>query len=252
MLAIERRRAILDRLAKDGRVVVTDIAQAFDVAEETIRRDLNQLERRGLLSRTHGGALLRPDEVEDLPYRVRDVTNIAAKRTIGALAAGLVPSGASVMLDSSSTAYEALRALKGHSDLTIITNSVRLLSEPEATAHTVISVGGELRRRTMTFVGPVAWQAAAQFNADLALISCKALSLEGGVMDPNLADAAIKRALIGNAARLVLLADASKFDHTALVTIVDFRAIDTLVTDRPPSDAWRERLDREGVTLVHG
>lgn len=251
MLAGERRRALLERLARDGRVVVAEVAQAFDVAEETIRRDLNRMERDGLLSRSHGGALPRPSGDEDLPYQVRDMTNIDAKRAIGALAAELVPDGAALMLDSSSTAYEALRALKGHRDLTVITNSVRLLSDPEATGHTVISVGGELRRRSMTFVGAVACQAAAQFNADFALVSCKALSLAGGIMDPNLADAAVKRALIGNAARVVLLADASKFDRTALATVADFRAVDILVTDRPPSEAWRERLAHDGVTLLN-
>lgn len=250
MLASERRRAILERLAQDGRVVVAEIARIFDVAEETVRRDLNHMERDRLLSRTHGGALPCTAGDEDLPYRVRGVTNVAAKRIIATLAARLVPDGAAVMLDSSSTAHEALRALAGHRGLTVITNSVRLLSDPEATSHTVISIGGELRRQTMTFVGPVACQAAAQFNADVALVSCKALSLGGGIMDPNLADAAVKRALIGNAARVILLADSSKFDSTALATIADFRVLDTLVTERLPGDAWRERLTNDGVTLL--
>lgn len=252
MLAIERRRALLDRLNRDGRLVVAELAGALAVTEETIRRDLTRMEREGLLCRTHGGALPLPAGPEDLPYRVRDVTNIAAKRTIGALAAALVPDGASIMLDSSSTAYEALRALKGHRDLTVITNSVRLLADPDMTEHAVISVGGELRRRTMTFVGPLTCQTVAQFNADIALLSCKALSPDAGIMDANLADAAVKRAFIDNAARVILLADASKLDHTALITIADIRAVDTLVTDRRPSDAWLDRLDRDGVRLVHG
>jgi DeoR/GlpR family transcriptional regulator of sugar metabolism len=252
MLAIERRRAILERLAADGRVLVADIAAAFEVAEETIRRDLTRMEREGLLSRTHGGALSQPAGPEDLPWQVRNVTNIAAKRAIGALAAGLVTDGASLMLDSSSTAFEALRALHRHRELTVITNSVRLLSEPGAGAHTVISVGGELRRRTMTFVGPVACQAAAQFNADFAFVSCKALSPGGGIMDPSVAEAAVKRALIGNAAHVVLLVDASKFDCPALVTIAGLDAIGTLVTDRAPSEAWQERLATARVTLLHG
>jgi DeoR/GlpR family transcriptional regulator of sugar metabolism len=252
MLAIERRRAILDQLNRDGRVVVSELAQALAVTEETIRRDLNQMERGGLLARAHGGALPRATEPEELPYGVRNVTNIAGKRVIGALAAGLVPDGASIMLDSSSTAYEALRALQGHRALTIVTNSVRLLADPEMTAHKVISVGGELRRRTMTFVGPVACQAAARFNGDVALVSCKALSLAAGLMDANLADAAVKRAFIERAARVILLADASKFDRTALVTITDLRPIHTIVTDQRPSDDWRARLESEGIALVHG
>lgn len=252
MLAIERRRAILDRLARDGRVVVVELAPALAVTEETIRRDLNQMERSGLLSRTHGGAVPRPSKPEDLPYTVRDVTNIAAKRRIGAIAAELLPAGASVMLDSSSTAREALRAAGGQRDLTIITNSVRLLSDPDAAAHTVISVGGDLRHRAMTFVGPLACQSAAQFNADFALLSCKAVSLLAGVMDANLEDAAVKRVYIAQAARVVLLADASKLDRTALVTIADLARIDVLVTERRPAEVWCERLAAAGVELLHG
>ena len=252
MLAVERRRAILDRLKEEGRVVVAELAEALAVTEETIRRDLNRMARAGLLSRTHGGALPRGAEAEDLPYKVRDATNIAAKRLIGALAAGLVPDGAAIMLDSSSTAYEALRALKNHRGLTVVTNSVRLIADPEMTDHSVISLGGELRRRTMTFVGPITLSAAAQFNADIALLSCKALSLDAGMLDPNLADAAVKRAFIERSARVILLADAAKFDRTALITTADLRAIDTLVTDRRPSAGWCERLALEGVALVHG
>lgn len=251
MLAIERRRAILERLGREGRVVVTELAAALAVTEETIRRDLSRLEHDGLLDRTHGGALPRPAGGEDLPYQVRDVTNIAAKRAIGAMVAELVPDGASLMVDSSSTACEALRALAGRRGLTVITNSVRLLSDPDATAHALLSVGGELRPRTMTFVGPLACQAAAQFNPDVALFSCKALSLTGGMMEANLEDAAVKRAFIGRAGRVVLLADSSKFGRNALVSIADLSAIDVLATDRRPSDAWCQRLEREDITLLH-
>lgn len=250
MLGIERRRHILERLRHDGKVVVTELARELSVTEETIRRDLNQMERSRLLSRTHGGAVAPQSESEELPYQLRDVTNIEAKRAIGRLAAPLVPDGASVMIDSSSTAYEALRALKNRRDLTIITNSVRLFADPEATPHSVISVGGELRRRTMTFVGALACQAIGQFNADIALVSCKALSLGAGIMDANLADAAVKRAFIGQAGRVCLLADSSKFDQTGLVTVSDFGPVQAVVTDRRPSAPWLELFDRLGIHLV--
>ena len=103
MLAIERKHKILDLIVRDRKVVVTDLSEQFGVTEETVRRDLNQLERDGLLSRTHGGAIARKGEAEDLPYRTRHLTNIEAKRAIAAKAAGLVGDGQSVMMDSSST-----------------------------------------------------------------------------------------------------------------------------------------------------
>ena len=251
MLAVERRSGILRQVQREGRVVVTEVSRAFGVTEETVRRDLNQLEREGLLSRTHGGAVARRGEAEDLPYGLRNQTNLEAKRTIGARAAELVRDGDALMLDSSSTAYEALRALHAHRDLTLITNSVRLLADPELTSHTIMSVGGELRRRSMTFVGPIAAQAIGQFNADAALISCKALSPSAGIMEANVADAEVKRAFIASANRVILLADGEKFDQTALVTICGFGPIDVIVTDRRPGDAWLRLCEREQVTLVY-
>lgn len=252
MLAVERRQAILDRLRREGRIVVAETAKDLSVTEETVRRDLNRLGRDGLLSRTHGGALPRSATQEDMPYHFRHAANMAAKRAIGARAAALVPDGAAVMLDSSSTAYEALRALQERRSLTVVTNSVRLLADAGMTAHTVLSTGGELRRTTMTFVGPLACDAVSRFNADVALISCKALSLDGGPMDANLEDAAVKRAMVARASKVVLLADGSKFGGTALVTICKLDEIDALVTDRSPPDPWPERLREHGVALLHG
>lgn len=251
MLAVERKRKILEKVVRERRVVVSDLSRQFEVTEETIRRDLNGLERKGLLSRTHGGAIPRADEAEDLPYGTRHLTNIEAKLAIAAKVANVVLDGHSILIDSSSIAYAAVGALNNHRDLTLITNSVRLFSDPDAMSHTVISVGGEWRRRSMAFVGPLTTQSIAQFNADIALISCKALSIEGGMMETNIADADAKRAFIRSAQRVCLLADGDKFDQTALVSIAGFEDIDTVITDRAPSLTWIEFLRAMDVGLVY-
>ena len=250
MLAIERKRQILEMLDRDQQVVVTELSQKFGVTEETVRRDLHKLNSEGLLDRTHGGAVARKVDPEDVPYWIRQTTNSAAKRQIATRAATLVQNGNALVIDSSSTAYEVLHQLQRFNDLTIITNSVRIISNPTATKHTIISVGGELRRRSMTFVGPVANQAIAQFNADLALISCKALSQKGGVMEVSVPDAEVKRALIQSARRVCLLVDGDKFDETALVGVCSFEPIDVIVTDRQPRDTWPDFLARQGVELM--
>ena len=250
MLAIERKHKILDLILRDRKVVVTELSQQFGVTEETVRRDLNKLEQDGLVSRTHGGAVARRGEVEDLPYRTRHLTNLEAKRAIATEVAELVDDGMSVMMDSSSTAFEALATLRAHRDLTLITNSVRILSDPDLTGHTIMSVGGELRRRSMTFVGPLAREAIGQFNADVALISCKALSPSGGIMETNVPDAEVKRAFIRNAQRVCLLVDGDKFDRSALITICGFERIHTVITDRQPAPAWADVFERAGATLI--
>ena len=249
MLAAERRQIILETLRRDRAVAVSELARRFEMTEETVRRDLHKLEKEGLLNRTHGGAVA--GDLEDLPYPTRQATNIEAKRRIAVLAARLIASGSAVMLDSSSTAFEVLPRLKDHSDLTLITNSVRIIASSDVTDHAILSVGGELRRRSMTFVGPLARQAIGQFTADYALISCKALSRTGGVMDASVPDAEIKRAFIASARRVCLLADGDKFDGSALIEVCALDRIHTVITDRAPSEAWQAYLAENRVELLY-
>lgn len=250
MLALERQRLILESIGRDRRVIVSELSVAYGVSEETIRRDLHKLERGGRLSRTHGGAVLvSRDEPEDLPYPARQITNIAEKRRLAALAAELVRDGDAVMLDSSSTAHEVVGLLAPRTDLTLITNSVRILAGPASEAHSVISVGGELRHRSSTLSGQVAIDTIGRFSADICFISCKALSADRGVMDPSMADADIKRAFIGAARQVCLLADGSKFDQTGLIGVCDLQAIDIVVTDRKPGEHWLDLSRQHGFAL---
>jgi len=249
MLAIERKQKILEKVVRERRVVVSELSDQFGVTEETIRRDLNGLEKDGLLSRTHGGAVSRATETEDLPYGTRHLINLEAKHAIAAKVATIVKDGQSIFMDSSSTVYESIGALQAHHDLTLITNSPRLFSDPDVTSHTVISVGGELRRRSLAFVGPLTTQSIAQFNADIALISCKALSVEQGIMEANIADAEVKRAFIRSARQVCLLVDGDKFDQTALVTVSTFEDIDIVVTDRQPATRWVQLFKSLNVEL---
>jgi DeoR/GlpR family transcriptional regulator of sugar metabolism len=251
MLAIERRQKILDLVLRNRSVQVTDLSRAFGVTEETIRRDLHALDGGRLLTRTHGGAIAIESEPEDLPYWMRQITNIEAKRRIAARAAELVQDSTAVMIDSSSTAFEVLGLLKDRHDVTLITNSVRIAAEPGATQHTIVSVGGELRKQSMTFVGTLAIQAIASFSADIALISCKALSLAGGVMDASLPDAEVKRAFISAARRVCLLVDGDKFDGSALTRVCPLEQISMIVTDRPPSSQWLDELERRQIPVIY-
>lgn len=253
MLAVERQRLILQSIGRDRRVLVSELSAAYGVSEETIRRDLQKLEQGGRLSRTHGGAVLTAqDDPEDLPYPTRQVTNIAEKRRLAAVAADLVQDGDAVMIDSSSTAFEVMAPLAQRRDLTIITNSIRIVASPLCEPHAVIAVGGELRQRSSTLAGQIALDTIGRFSADICFISCKALSPKLGVMDPSMADADIKRAFIGASRQVCLLADASKFDQTGLIGVCDLSAIDIVVTDRRPTQTWCDLLAAQGVRLLHG
>lgn len=246
----ERADAILQRLQRDGRVLVDAIARELAVSGETIRRDLRQLESVGLLRRSHGGAVrVPPRNAEDLSFPARSTLNMAAKRRIAARAKAYVRNGISLMVDSSSTAQEVMRALGQVRDLTVVTNSMALLSDPACLRHRLISVGGECKRDVQTFLGPLAVKAARQFQADLAIVSVKALSRRSGLMVANAAEADIKQAFIECAARTILVVDSGKFDGSGLVAVAPLSAVHAVVTDKAPSAEWKRLIARSGARL---
>ncbi len=250
LLPEERAEAILRVLSRDGRLLVEAASRELNVSGETIRRDLKRLETAGLLKRSHGGAVpVPPRQAEDLSYPARSVLNISAKRRIASAAARHIADNHALMVDSSSTALEVVRALKGRKGLTIVTNSVALLTDPASLPHRLISVGGERHPEVMTFHGPLAVEAARRFHADLAIISVKALSKRSGLMVANAEEAELKRVFLENAERSLLLVDGDKFDGSGLVSVAPLEAVSALITDREPSSEWRTLIEKAGVAL---
>lgn len=250
LLPEERAEVILAALKRDGRVLVDALAGELAVSGETIRRDLKRLEKDGLLRRSHGGAVpVAPRQAKEHPFFARKVMNVSAKRRIAAAASAHVADGQALMMDSSSTVEELLRALADRRDLTIVTNSVAILVDPACRPHRLISVGGEFQPDEMTFHGPLSVAAARQFNADIAFISVKALSRRSGLMVADAAEAAIKRSFIEAANRCILLVDGDKFDGSGLVSVGPLSIVDLVVTDRSPDDGWRRILDQAGLEV---
>ena len=129
MLAVERKNSILGLLQSDGRVVVSELAEKFDVSEETIRRDLEKLERDGLVQKSYGGAVLNENAQSDMPLAVRKRTNVIGKQKIAELVSRYVPDNSSIMLDSSSTALFIAKRIKDRKNMVVITNSLEILVE---------------------------------------------------------------------------------------------------------------------------
>lgn len=251
MLAVERHALIFEHVNNAGSATVAQLSRLLEVTEETIRRDLQRLTADGRLTRTHGGVIKKAEESEDVSYQTREVHNIAAKRTIARLATKLIHDANAITFDSSSTVYEVLAQLEQHQDLTIITNSVRIISDANVTRHTIISVGGELRRQSMTFVGPLAVAAASNFTAEIALVSCKAITKKKGIMDVSTLDAEIKRAFIQHANTVCLLVDSSKFDGVGLMGVCSLDKFDHIITDKMPSADWLRILGDAGVNVIY-
>ena len=251
MLAAERRKKIIDLVHQDKRVLVSDLSRMFTVTEETIRRDLEKLEREGIVSRTYGGAMLNRHTNEDLPFVTRNAINTDIKRTIALKALDLVKDGDTLMVDPSSTAFEFLKLLGNKSNLKVITNSVNVLHEFANSSMDIISTGGSLRPRSLSLVGPVAHETALRYHVDTAVIGCKGIDLQSGITETNEPECELKKYMLRQATRVVLLADHTKFGKTAFSRLAGLHEISVIVTDRHPGEAWTARLAEAGVDLIY-
>ncbi|MBE7065821.1 MAG: DeoR/GlpR transcriptional regulator [Ruminococcaceae bacterium] len=252
MLAIERKKLILEQLQRDKKVIVADLAKVFDVTEETIRRDLEKLEREGFAQKIYGGAVLKESFNVDLPYAVRKRSNVTDKQYIAGLIADMIQDGDSIMLDASSTALFVAQNIKSKKNITIITNSVEIICEiADRNSWKVISTGGTLKEGALALVGSQTTRTISNYHVDLAVFSCKGISAESGLTDASENDAEIKKAIIASAHRKILAVDHSKFDIVSFVGIADLKEIDLVVTDRKPDGDWDKVFEKERVELIY-
>jgi len=250
MLAIERRTQILSTLETEKRVLVPELAKKYAVTEETIRRDLEKLEKEGLLKKTYGGAVQAENISADMPYIMRAETNKAQKLAIAEKIQKIIQPKENIMLDASSTCVHIARKLKKLDKLTIITNSVEILVECSNTENiNAISTGGVLRGSSLSLVGSSASHAIGQLTADKAIISCKGLDFEKGIMESHLEEAEIKKNMADNARQLILAVDSSKFNRLSFAKMLEFKRVDLVVSDFIPPD-WAKFLEENNIEYL--
>ncbi|MEE0419304.1 MAG: DeoR/GlpR family DNA-binding transcription regulator [Lachnospiraceae bacterium] len=251
MLAIERKNEILATLQKEQRVLVAELSQKYNVTEETIRRDLEKLEREGFVKKTYGGAVLNKNIAMDLPLKIREKTNRKEKMIIASRVAKLVEEGDCIMLDSSSTSLMIAQELKKRKKLTVITNSVEVLIELSGNEGIkVISTGGMLRDSSLSLVGKAAQEVLSHYNVDKAIISCKGIDMEKGVTDSHEMEADVKIGMCNCAKTVILAADSSKMGEIYFVKVWKMRTGDILVTDKLPDQKWKEHFEKKGVQVL--
>lgn len=252
MLAFERRDAITNKITREKKILVSELSILFNVSEETIRRDLEKLEKEGLLTRTHGGATLNSQTSQDIPYITRNTLNKDLKTTIAQKILSIIPDNATLMVDSSSTVFEAMDTLKHlRNNITIITNSLEILYTFKNSEFQLISTGGNIRKQSQAMVGSSAESILNRYNVDFGVFSCKGLSLTSGVMDSNEPEAEIKKIMGSRAKKIILLVDSSKFDVPAFVNVFTLEEIDYLITDKKPSQEWIAICEEKNITLIY-
>ena len=252
MLAIERRNAILAKLATDGKVIVSDLSVEFNVTEETIRRDLEKLDKEGLAKKTYGGAIVLETHGADLPFNVRKRVNANLKENIAQKIAELISDGDSIILDSSTTAISVTKYIKNRENLTLITNSVEILLElSDKSGWKILSTGGKLKNGSLALVGASAEQMIRDYHVHIAVCSSKGIDMNMGISDSNEEDACMKKAIFSAADRKILAIDSTKFNRRSFVKVFSVSDVDTVVTDEKPSDEWIEFFEKHQVELIY-
>lgn len=253
MLSEERRRAILEIVNREGRVLVLDLAKRFETSQVTVRKDLEALHTHGLIHRTHGGALpAREAALEDPTLREKEKLHHEEKVRIAAAAARRVQEGQVVILDSGTTTTEIARALRTVQKLTIVTNAVNIAAELSGTAVDVILTGGTLRKNSFSLVGPIAEETLHRLSADLLFLGVDGFDVHYGLSTPNLLEAKVNKVMVEVAKRTIAVCDSSKFGRRSLSLIVPPSTLHEVVTDRgvPKSDLRALRKAGIEVTLV--
>lgn len=245
----DRQDRILALLNQSGRVLVDDLAGAFDVSAQTIRKDLNELCDRGLASRVHGGARAGRS-ISNVDYEHRRLLSSEGKEMIGAAAADLIPDECSIMVNIGTTTEQVARALYGHNGLVVITNNVNIISTLTGSrAKELILAGGTVRPSDGAIVGEAAVEFISRFKADYAVIGASSIDADGAVLDYDAREVSVARAILRNARTKILVADAAKFGRTASVRICDIGDVDYFITDRAPP-AELQRAARAAETRI--
>jgi DeoR family transcriptional regulator, fructose operon transcriptional repressor len=251
MYAEERQQAIADQARRLGRVDVSTLAVTLAVTGETIRRDLSTLERHGVLRRVHGGAI----PVERLGFEpalaARDAVLTAEKDRIAKAALAELPEEGSILLDAGSTTARLAEMLPIDRSYTVLTNGLPIALSLATRANiTVLFIGGRVRGRTLACVDPWAMEALAQSYVEVAFLATNGVSARRGLTTPDQAEAAVKKAMIAAARRVVLLADHTKAGSDHLARFGDLADVDTFITDTGLDERTAAELESHGPRVV--
>jgi len=255
MLVNERRNKILEHIAEFGAIQIQDICGMFGISDMTARRDLNDLDRKGLLRRIHGGAVANLGRSYEPPFQTRSSKNERKKKAIGQKAAELIYDGDSVSLDVGTTTLEVARQLEDKTNLTIVTNCLQIANLLVGTLSLEVSsrliiTGGIVRPRELSMVGSIPQGVYTNFHTDKAFIGIGGISLENGLTEYNIEDSEIKKVLLQNSLHKIIVADSSKFEVTTFNSVSPLEAVDTIVTDAEAPQEMIEAIRGLGVNVL--
>jgi DeoR family fructose operon transcriptional repressor len=252
MYAEERQQAIASQVIANGRASVTELAQAYDVTTETVRRDLAVLDKAGVLRRVHGGAVpVRALHLVESGISERETTRAEHKDAIAAAAAEFFPHSGTVLLDAGTTTARVAALMPADRELVVVTNSVpvavRLAGSPSVSLQLL---GGRVRGLTQAAVGEHTLRVLDTLRVDIAFIGTNGITVGHGLSTPDNDEAAVKRAMVAAANYVVVVADSSKVGHEDFISFAPISSVDAIITDSEITDTDRKQLTQQGIEVV--
>jgi DeoR family transcriptional regulator of aga operon/DeoR family fructose operon transcriptional repressor len=248
----ERRNNIVARLKAEKTVKVTDLVKEYDVSIETIRKDLEYLEKQGFLARVYGGATLQGFHDHEEDYARRQISNLECKKAIAQKAASLVPDKCTLFLDIGTTTMEVARALRRKTGLTVITNSLPAAIEISENCKDsrVILLGGELRRGELAVSGAIADEITNRFFAAKAIVGVGGIIPDEGVTDYHFLEASTRRLMMQRSDEVIAVADHTKFGVRATNYICPANALSAVITDWMLPANLLEEYRSKGLNII--
>ena len=257
MSRYQRWNALLELMSPEGELSVADAAEALGVSFATIRRDMDELAKQQLVTRTRGG-VISGNVAYDLPLRYKSARHAAEKQRIGRAAASLIAPGATVALNGGTTTSEVARALairpelqNGAPAITVVTNAMNIANELTVRQHIKIVVtGGVARNQSYELIGPLATLVLAELTLDWAILGVDALDARSGATAHHEGEASINRLMASRADRVMIVADSSKLGHRAFARICSADEIHTVVTDSDSDETALAVFTERGIAVI--
>lgn len=246
----ERQIKILELLKDKSSIKVSELSTIFKVSESTIRRDLQEMEEKGLVARTHGGAVSKEKTIFEPSFQEKEDKRHIEKLSIGKIAAAMIEDGDTIILDSGTTTLQLARCIKAK-DITVITNSIDIASELSLRSNIeIILTGGALRISTRAMVGPITEDVLKNFKVDKAFIGANGISIEKGITTPNIMEAHIKKEMMKAASKVILAVDSSKFNQVSFAVISPVTAVDLIITSSDLNENIINEYKELGVEII--
>jgi len=250
MFSMERKQIIEELIKQKASVEVNELATRFNVSESTIRRDLKEMETKGLLIRTHGGAMEVSRLNYEMSFREKEIENISDKQKIGEIAAAMIEDGDTIILDSGTTTLEIAKRIRAKS-VTVITNSIDIALEISNKENIeLIVAGGSLRQTTRAMVGPLAENVLKSFRVDKAFIGVNGISIKNGFTTPNFLEARLKKTIIEVAGKAIIVADRSKFNKVCFSIIGELKEASSIITTDVLEKEILNKFKELGVNII--